>query len=183
MAQLEAFRLHPGDPAPAFDLPGVDGRSHRLDEFASKPLLCVVFSCNHCPYAQAWEGRLMDLQREYGPRGLQMVLINANDAKQYPDDRFEKMLERAQRRGYPFPYLWDESQDVARAYGALVTPHPMLFDRNRRLLFQGRVDDNHERPDRVRERYLRDAVEAALEGRPVPRAELPVVGCSVKWKS
>jgi peroxiredoxin len=183
MAQLESLRLHPGETAPPFELRGVDGRTHRLDEFSGSPLLCVVFSCNHCPYVQAWEGRMIDLQREYGPQGLQMVLINSNDDRQYPDDRFEKMAERAKAKGYPFPYLRDDSQDVARAYGALVTPHPMLFDRNRRLLFQGRIDDNHERPDRVRERYLKDAIEAGLAGRAVARAELPVVGCSVKWRS
>jgi hypothetical protein len=140
-----------------------------------------VFSCNHCPYAQAWEGRLIELQRVYADRGLRMVLINSNETVHHPEDRFEVMVERARSKGYPFPYLRDESQAVARAYGALVTPHPMLFDASRRLVFQGRIDDNHERPDRVLHRFFRDALEAAMAGRPIEAPELPVVGCSVKW--
>ena len=124
---------------------------------------------------------MIDLAREYGPKGIAFVLINSNDARAYPDDRFERMVERAREKGYPFPYLHDPSQQVAHAYGALVTPHPMLFDRNRKLLFQGRIDDNHDHPDRVLHRYLKDALDAALGGRPVPKAELPVLGCSVKW--
>ena len=183
MAVLSEFRLHPGDPAPGFELPGVDGRSWTLEDFAEAPLLVVVFHCNHCPYAQAWEGRLIDLQRRYRDRGVRFVLINANETEHYPEDGFDRMVARSKEKGYPFPYLRDDAQTVAHAYGALVTPHPMLFDRQRRLLYQGRVDDNHERPDRVRHRYLEEAIEAALAGRPVPRAELPVLGCSVKWRA
>lgn len=181
MAELSTFSLHPGDSAPPFELPGVDRKPHGLSEFDASPFLVVTFWCNHCPYVQAWEARMIDLAREYGPRGVGFVLINANDAQAYPDDRFDRMVERAREKGYPFPYLRDETQRVARAYGALVTPHPMLFDRFRKLLFQGRIDDNHERPDRVQHRFLRDALEAALAGRAVTPAELPVLGCSVKW--
>ncbi|HEV2317484.1 MAG TPA: thioredoxin family protein [Thermoplasmata archaeon] len=181
MAELSTFRLHPGDPAPEFDLPGVDGRSWALKDFAGTPWLAVVFTCNHCPYAQAWEGRLIELQRRYADRGLRIVLINPNETVHHPEDRFEIMVERAKSKGYPFPYLRDDSQEVARAYGALVTPHPMLFNRERRLVFQGRIDDNHERPERVQHTYLKDALEASLAGRPVARPELPVLGCSVKW--
>ncbi len=182
MARLDTFRLRPGDPAPPFELPGVDGAVVRRQEFDDRPLLLVVFSCNHCPYAQAWEGRLIALAREYGGRGLATVLINSNETENYPEDRMEKMAERARDHAYPFPYLRDDSQEVARAYGALVTPHPMLFGADRRLLFQGPVDDNHERPDRVRHRYLAMAIEAALAGRVPAPAELPVLGCSIKWR-
>jgi peroxiredoxin len=182
MAELATFRLHTGDRAPPFALPGTDGRTWRLEDLADAPWLLVVFHCNHCPYAQAWEGRLIELQKEYAARGLRTVLINSNETEHHPEDRFEKMAERAREKGYPFPYLRDESQDVARAYGALVTPHPMLFDRERRLVYQGRIDDNHERPDRVRHRYLRDAIEASLAGRRPEPAELSVLGCSVKWR-
>jgi peroxiredoxin len=183
MAELATFRLHAGDPAPEFALPGVDGATHRLADFSKSPLLLTTFWCNHCPYVQAWESRMIELGRKYGPRGVSFVLINSNDDRAYPEDRFEAMARRAKEKGYPFPYLRDESQEVARAYGALVTPHPMLFDRNRRLLFQGRIDDNHERPDRVTHRYLETAIEQALAGKAPAPAELPVLGCSVKWRT
>jgi peroxiredoxin len=182
MAELSAFQLHPGDPAPPFSLPGVDGRTHRLDEFHKDRLLAVVFWCNHCPYVQAWESRLIDLAREMDPGGVGFVLINSNDARAFPDDSFPRMEERARAKAYPFPYLRDETQEVARAYGALVTPHPMLFGPDRRLLFQGRIDDRHDHPDQVHDRYLRNAIVAALDHRPIDRPELPVLGCSVKWK-
>lgn len=183
MAELSTFRLHPGDAAPEFALPGVDGATHRLDEFARKPLLVVSFWCNHCPYVQAWEGRMIDLARKYGPQGVAFVLVNSNDERAYPEDGFESMARRAREKGYPFPYLRDESQEVARAYGALVTPHPMLFDAKRRLLFQGRIDDNHEHPERATRRYLEAALDQAVAGKPVSPAELPVLGCSVKWRT
>jgi peroxiredoxin len=183
MAELASFRLHAGDTAPPFDLPGVDGRNHALSEYQARPYLVVVFWCNHCPYVQAWEGRTIALAKTYEGRGVQFVLINANDAKAYPDDRFEKMVERARAKQYPFPYLHDADQGVARAYGALVTPHPMLFGPDRRLIFQGRIDDNADHPERVREKPLEEAIGAALAGRTPPRPEVSVLGCSVKWKS
>ncbi|MHB8352220.1 MAG: redoxin domain-containing protein [Thermoplasmata archaeon] len=105
MARLDTFQLHRGDPAPPFELPGVDGRTVRLKDFADRPLLLVVFSCNHCPYAQGWEGRLIALHRTYAERGLAMVLINSNETVHYPEDRMEKMVERARSKGYPFPSL------------------------------------------------------------------------------
>ena len=183
MAELESFRLKVGDAAPEFALPGVDGRQHQLSEFADRPLLAVVFWCNHCPYVQAWEGRAIDLARRYGPKGVGFVMINANDDAEYPADSMAGMIARAREKGYPFPYLRDDSQQVARAYGALVTPHPMLFDRNRRLLFQGRIDDSHDHPDRVKHRYLEQALEQALAGTPVTPSQLSVLGCTVKWRS
>ncbi|HTT72668.1 MAG TPA: thioredoxin family protein [Thermoplasmata archaeon] len=183
MAELADFALHAGDPAPDFALPGTDGKTYRLADFAASPLLVVAFWCNHCPYVQAWEGRMIELARRYGPKGVAFVLINANDARAYPEDRFEAMADRARSRGYPFPYLQDESQSVAHAYGALVTPHPMLFDRNRRLLFQGRIDNDHQHAERANEPYLARALDQALAGRPVEPSALPVAGCTVKWRS
>ena len=183
MAELSDFRLRPGAAAPSFALPGTDGRVHRIEEFSKQPFLLIVWWCNHCPYVQAWEGRMVEIGRKYGPRGVAIVLINANDATAYPDDRMEMMTRRAREHGYPFPYLQDESQEVARAYGALVTPHLQLFDRDRRLLFQGRIDDNHQQPQAVHHRYVEEALDAALAGRPITPAELPVLGCSVKWRS
>ena len=183
MAELAEFRLKAGDPAPDFALPGVDGKTWRLSDFQDRKLLVVTFWCNHCPYVLAWEGRMVDLGRRYGPKGVGFVLINANDAVAYPTDAFDAMVARARDKQYPFPYLRDETQSVAHAYGALVTPHPMVFDGRRRLVFQGRIDDSHDRPDRVKERFLERALDQALSGSPVRPAELPVAGCTVKWRA
>ncbi|MGA8542947.1 MAG: thioredoxin family protein [Thermoplasmata archaeon] len=181
MAELATFQLHAGDPAPDFALPAVDGKTYRLSDFASQPLLVVTFWCNHCPYVQAWEGRMIEIARKYASKGVAFVLINSNDARAYPEDRFESMTQRAKDHHYPFPYLHDESQQVAHAYGALVTPHPMLFDADRKLRFQGRIDNDHQHPERATEHYLERALDQALGGRKVEPAELPVAGCSVKW--
>jgi peroxiredoxin len=181
MAELAQFQLHPGDPAPDFALPGVDGKTYHLAQFAADPFLLVTFWCNHCPYVQAWEGRMVEIGRKYGPQGVRIVLINPNDARAYPEDRFESMVQRARDHHYPFPYLQDETQEVAHAYGALVTPHPMLFGPDRKLLFQGRIDNDHQHPERVTERYLERALDQALHGEKVEPAELSVAGCSVKW--
>ncbi len=183
MAQLETFRLNPGDAAPPFSLPGTDGRTWSLADFDGRRLLLVAFWCNHCPYVQAWEGRMVDLGRRYQPKGVGFVLINSNDAAAYPTDGFDAMVGRAHEHHYPFPYLRDDGQEVARAYGALVTPHPMLFDAQRRLLFQGRIDDSHDHPEKVRERFLERALEQALAGKPVAPSAVPVSGCTVKWKA
>jgi peroxiredoxin len=181
MAELAAFRLRPGDPAPEFALPGIDGRTYRLADVSRDRFVLVTFWCNHCPYVQAWESRMVEIGRQYAPKGVSIFLINSNDARAYPEDRFESMVRRAKEHGYPFPYLQDETQEIAHAYGALVTPHPMLFGKDRRLLFQGRIDNDHQHPERVTERYLERALDQALAGGPVRPAELPVVGCTVKW--
>jgi peroxiredoxin len=183
MAELSEFKLKVGDEAPEFSLPGVDGKTHSLSDFKDSRLLLVTFWCNHCPYVQGWEGRMIELGKRYAPKGLQVVLINSNDARAYPEDRLESMVERARAKGYPFPYLVDESQEVAHAYGALVTPHPMLFGPDRRLLFQGRIDNDHQHAERATEKYLEHAIEQTLGGQAVRPSELPVAGCTVKWKS
>jgi peroxiredoxin len=183
MAELTNYTLHPGDRAPPFELPGVDGKTYRLTDFEKFPYLAVVFWCNHCPYVQAWEGRMIDIGRRYAAQGLGVVLINANDARAYPEDRMDAMVRRAREKGYPFPYLADESQATAHAYGALVTPHPMLFGPDRKLLFQGRIDNDHQHPERATEKYLERALDQAIAHQPVVPAELPVAGCTVKWKA
>lgn len=125
---------------------------------------------------------MVELGKRFGPRGVDFVLVNSNDDHAYPVDGIDGMRRRAKENGYPFPYLRDESQAVARAYGARVTPHPMLFDRDRRLVFQGRIDDSHDHPEAVKHRYLEAALEDVLAGRPVERPQLPVLGCTVKWR-
>lgn len=168
--------------APPFDLPGVDGRNHSLAEYADAPVLVLVQSCNHCPYVLAWEGRIEALQREYGARGVRIVAVNSNDAMVYPADSFEKMVEHAREAGYSFDYLYDESQEVARALGSQRTPEAFVFDADRRLVYHGAVDDHREEED-VTTHYLRDAIEASLAGESPAITDTPPVGCTVKWRS
>ncbi len=175
-------RIKIGDPIVPFRLPGVDGRTHGTDDYATTPILVVIFSCNHCPYVQAWEDRMIAIQRDYLARGVQFLLINSNDPAQYPEDSFEEMQKRASLKGYPFPYLFDETQEVARSYGAERTPEVFVFDRDRRLRYHGAIDDNYEDPSRVQAHYLRDALDALLSGNPVPVEETRPVGCTVKWR-
>jgi peroxiredoxin len=170
-----------GTQAPSFDLPGVDGRNHTLDDYADAPLLALVQSCNHCPYVQAWEGRMKELQHEYEPKGFRLVAISSNDADAYPEDSFAEMRTRHERRGFNFDYLYDEDQSIARTLGATRTPEVFLFDRDRRLIYHGAIDDSRAEGE-VSQRYLRDAIEATLEGREPEVTDTPPVGCTVKWK-
>lgn len=172
-----------GTRAPDFALPATDGITRTLDGFAGCPALLVVFTCNHCPYAQAVQDRLLRLGRDFIPRGLGMILINSNDAREYPEDSFENMKRRAEENRYPFPYAYDESQAVARAYRAACTPDPFLFDRERRLVYRGRIDDNWKEPDKVTRQDLREAIEAVLAGRPAAQEQLASLGCNIKWKT
>jgi alkyl hydroperoxide reductase subunit AhpC len=125
---------------------------------------------------------MIAFQREYGPRGVQLVAINSNDPVSYPEDSYEEMVKRAKTRGFNFPYLWDKDQSVAHAYGATHTPEFFVFDKERRLRYHGRFDDNRDQPDQVRERYVQDAVEALLAGREVAQPETYSIGCTIKWK-
>jgi peroxiredoxin len=171
-----------GSAAPDFSLLGTDNKTWTLASFKDAKVLCVVFSCNHCPYVKAYEGRFVKLQSELGPRGFQFVAVNSNDAASHPEDGFEAMQVRAREKGFNFPYLRDESQAVARAYGAVRTPHVFLFDADRKLAYVGRIDDHWDQPDKVQRHELRDAVEDLLAGRPVAVPETFAVGCTIKWK-
>ena len=170
-------RLRLGDPAPPFELPGVDGASHSLADYAGMPL-AVVFSCCHCPYVVAWEDRLDAVARDYeGRAGL--VAINANH---HLGESFEDMRERAAEKGFAFPFLRDDSQKVASAYAASRTPEVFVFDRGHRLVYHGAPDSDHQDPEGAKP-YLRNALDAALAGRAPTPAETPPVGCTVKWRS
>lgn len=175
-------KLKLGDPLIAFDLPGVDGKRHTAQEFSDKEILAIIFSCNHCPYVQAWEGRMIDLQDEYASRGVQLVAINANDPGKYPEDSFAGMQQRAKEKGFNFHYLHDESQRVAHAYGAERTPEVFLFDGSRTLRYHGAIDDNYDDPSAVHQHYFQDALEALLTGAEPEVASTPPVGCTIKWK-
>lgn len=174
--------LEIGSPAPDFSLKGTDNQAYSLASFKASKALCVMFSCNHCPYVQAYEGRFKALQSDFGPRGFQLVAINSNDATQYAEDGFDAMVQRAKEQGFNFPYLRDEDQSVARAFGAVRTPHVFLFDAGRKLAYLGRIDDSWDKPDKVTHRELADAIEDILADRPVKVAETFAVGCTIKWK-
>src|SRR5919107_3757885 len=178
----EVAKLKPGDEAIAFELPGVDDQHHALADYADKEAVTLIFTCNHCPYAQAWEDRIVQTQADYADRGVQVIAIHSNDPEQYPDDSFPRMKERAQEKGFNFPYLFDESQEVARAYGAERTPEVFLFGKDGTLLYHGTVDDNYEDPKAVKNYYLRDALDAALADEEPPVVETRPIGCTIKWR-
>ena len=176
-----AFTLQLGAEAPDFSLPGVDGKEHSLESFKEAEILIVVFSCNHCPAAIGSEDRMVQLHQDYAPKGVAMVSINSNEDKNHPDDSFEKMKVRARDKGFPFPYVRDESQDVAKAYGALRTPHFYVFDAQRRLCYTGRMDDNPFDEAKASQHDLRNALDAMLAGKKPPVALTNPIGCNVKW--
>lgn len=171
--------LNIGDSMPHFVLPATDGLevdSHMVKD----PVLVVVFTCNHCPYAQAYEERLKNLMEEF--EQSQFVLINSNDAAEYPEDSFERMKVKKEEADWSCEYCYDESQEVAKAYGALCTPHCFVFDRERVLKYKGRIDDNWEHPGEVTEHNLHDAIQAIESGQEPPVHEVNAIGCSIKWK-
>jgi peroxiredoxin len=170
-----------GTEAPRFDLPGVDEQNHSLDSYAGAEALVLVQSCNHCPYVQAWENRLNAIARDYAERGVSVVAVNSNDAEHYPEDSFDEMKARASARGFVFDYLYDEPQGVAHELGAERTPEVFLYDRDRRLVYHGAIDDSRDEIA-VSQHYLRDALDAVLGGEEPAVRETPPVGCTVKWK-
>ena len=171
-----------GSAAPDFSLPAVDGKTYSLASFRDKPVLAVAFWCNHCPYVQAWEDRTIAVQRDYAGKGVQFVMINANDEESYPEDDFANMVERSKRKGYNFPYLRDESQKVAESYGAVCTPDFFVFDSARKLRYRGKLDDSKE-PKAVKKQVMREVFDAVLAGNQPPTNFVPPMGCSIKWKS
>jgi len=177
-----AFTLQIGESAPDFDLPGVDGKNYSLASFEDAPVLVVVFSCNHCPYVVGSVDRMIRFANDYAARGVAMVVINANETENHPTDSFEHMVEIARDKDFPFPYLRDDSQEVALAYGALRTPHYYVFDSERKLRYTGRMDDNPRNPGQETTQELRDAVDAILEGRTPPVELTNPIGCNVKWQ-
>jgi peroxiredoxin len=171
-----------GAPCPDFRLPAVDGKTYGRDDFATKQALVVMFICNHCPYVKAVEDRLIRLAREFEGRGVQFVGVCANDAESYPDDAFDKLAARWRERGYGFPYLHDEAQDVAHAFGAVCTPDIFVYDRDHRLAYRGRIDDSWKDEGRVTRRELAEALEALVAGQRPAREQRPSMGCSIKWR-
>lgn len=185
-----------GDPAPDFALPDTDGRTRSLADFSGSPALLVAFICNHCPFVQHLIDGVVELAREYQPKGLKVVAISSNDPEEFPEDDFAHMKAFAKEHAFPFPYLWDESQDVALAYNAVCTPDFFLYDGDRRLYYAGQFDPSRPKINRppvpgmaplrtdlpVTGEDLRRAVDALLAGQPAPQPQVPSMGCSMKWK-
>ncbi|WP_214369511.1 thioredoxin family protein [Pseudonocardia sp. H11422] len=180
----ESAMLTLGTPAPDFALPApATGETVRLGDFAAAPALVVTFICNHCPYVQHVAAGLAELGRDLARQGVAMVAISSNDVAAYPQDGPAAMVAEAARHGWEFPYLYDESQDVARAYSAACTPDNFVFDAQRRLVYRGQLDGARPRNDiPVTAVDLRAAVDAVLAGRPVDGDQRPSLGCSIKWR-
>jgi peroxiredoxin len=174
-------KLKLGSTVPQFQLPSVDGKKYSPDMFGERELLIIVFSCNHCPYVQAYENRMKQIQKDY-EKDLQIIAISSNDAAKYPEDSFEEMKKRSQQMRFNFPYLYDESQEVANAFGATHTPEVFLFGKNRKLEFHGKIDDNWQDEGSVKIRYLRNAIDEILEGQQISIPETFTIGCTIKWK-
>ncbi|GAB3660770.1 thioredoxin family protein [Actinocorallia lasiicapitis] len=180
---IQSFLVPLGTPAPEFTLPATDGRKVALGDFADAPALLVVFLSNHCPYVKRIETALGALTSEYAARGLATVGIGSNDVVNYPDDSPAHLAEQAARAGFAFPYLYDESQDVARAYRAACTPDFFLYDAGRRLAYRGQFDGARPSNDvPATGETLRTALDLTLSASPVPEPHQPSLGCGIKWK-
>jgi peroxiredoxin len=184
MVKTASTMLPLGTKAPDFSLVNVDGRTVSLSDFDNAPALLVAFICNHCPFVKHIADRLAEFGRECQAKGAAMVAINPNDASKYPDDSPERMVHEAEERGYTFPYLFDETQEVAKAYHAACTPDFFVFGKDRRLVYRGQFDDS--RPDSgipVTGKDLMAAIDAALAGQKPPEPHRPSIGCNIKWRS
>lgn len=183
MSPLASSMVSLGTKAPPFRLPDPQGKFVSSEDFAGAPALLVAFICNHCPYVKHVRSAFADLAKEYQARGIAVVGISSNDVVAYPADSPEKMAEEIKLAGYTFPYLYDETQEVAKAYRAVCTPDFFLFDRGRKLVYRGQFDDT--RPNSGRPATgtdLRAALDAVLAGQPVSTEQKPSVGCGIKWK-
>ena len=180
MALTESTMVKLGSVAPYFNLPDTLGKNVSIEDFDSE-LLIIVFTCNHCPYAKAVEDRLIKLGKEY-KNNVDFVLISSNDSENYPEDSPKKMAERHTEKGYPFPYLFDETQEVAKAYSAVCTPDIFLYNDDRKLEYRGRIDDNWQNPEQVEREELKMAIEAVLNGKTIDFEQKPSMGCNIKWK-
>ncbi len=179
---MDSTVLTLGSKMPDFSLPATDGRTYSSSSFSNAEVLIIIFSCNHCPYVQAYENRIIQIQKKYKENGVQVVAINSNDAVKYPEDSFSEMQKRAEEKGFNFPYLYDETQDIARAFGATHTPELFVFNKERKLVYFGKIDDNWQNETRVRNKYLENALDELLSGKTISVPETFAIGCTIKWK-
>lgn len=182
MALLESNMVPLGTPAHDFSLVSTDGNSYSIDSFNDKKVLVIVFMCNHCPYVKAVLNRLIELQKDYDDKNVQLVGINPNDEENYPEDSIENMKKAVIEKGIPFPYLRDATQEIAKQYNAVCTPDIYVYGKERTLLYRGRIDDNWQDESSVTKRDLRLAIDAILDDSPVSEEQHPSMGCSIKWK-
>jgi peroxiredoxin len=183
MARTPSTMVPLGTQAPNFQLLNVDGQTVGLDDFAGAPAYLIIFMCNHCPFVKHIAPGLADLAREYQARGAAVIAISSNDASKYPADSPEQMVHEVENQNYSFPYLYDETQEVAKAYRAACTPDFYVFDKNKKLVYRGQMDDS--RPDSgipVTGRDLRMALDTVLAGKEVSEQQRPSIGCNIKWK-
>lgn len=174
-----------GSAAPLKDtkMKGVDGREVSIADIAGSKGTLVIFSCNHCPWVKAWETRMVDLGNTYSKQGVGVIAINSNDPAAYDEDAYPAMQERAKDRGMTYPYVVDATSDVARAFGATRTPEVFLFDKKGKLVYHGVIDDNAHDPDKVKTRYLSDALQAVVAGKDIPLKETKAMGCGIKYRA
>lgn len=177
-----AFTLELGAKAPDFRLPATDGKIYSLDDFDESAVLVVFFTCNHCPYVLGSDETTRATAEKFAGQGVRFVAINSNSANTYQEDDFSHMVQRIQENNFPWVYLHDESQEIARAYGALRTPHFFVFDRNRRLVYTGRAVDNPRDVSKMTVNDLERALEEYLSGKPVAVPQTNPIGCNVKWE-
>ncbi|AGH96045.1 thioredoxin family protein [Pseudobdellovibrio exovorus] len=170
-----------GQDIPNFSLPATDGKTYSQSQFINGKPLVVMFICNHCPYVQAIEDRLITLGHDLKKLDIHVVAICANDAISYPDDSFENLKKRAEEKAYPFVYLHDETQEVAKTFGAVCTPDYFVYDNNAKLAYRGRLDDSWKDASQVKTRELYEAVLELAQEKPISRPQTPSMGCSIKW--
>lgn len=183
--QSETTGYKVGDIATDFNLKNVDGKQVKLSDFKKAKGFIVVFTCNHCPFSQAYEQRIIDLHKKYAPLGYPVVAINPNDAKREPEDSYEKMQELAKAKKYPFVYLHDETQQIAKTYGAARTPHVFVLQKTKagnKVMYIGAIDDNYEDAKAATERYVETAVNNLLKGKAIAKNSTKAIGCTIKWK-
>jgi len=181
-AQAQTSGYKPGDKAIDFNLKSTDGSFQSLASLSKGKGFIVIFTCNHCPFSQAYEQRIIALHKKYAPKGMPVVAINPNDPVREPEDSYDNMKKRAKKYKYPFVYLVDETQAIAKAYGAMRTPHVYVLDANRNVIYIGAIDDNFEDAKLVKEKYLENALDAFLSGKPILNPVTKAIGCGIKWK-
>ena len=183
-AELNGYEV--GDQATDFELKNVDGSTVSLADYDEAKGFIVVFTCNTCPYANKYEDRIIELHNKFAPQGFPVIAINPNDTDRQPGDSFEEMKERAEEKDYPFPYLKDESQQITKAYGASRTPHAYVLEKVKdkyMVKYIGAIDDNYQDPSDVNQKYIENAVNSILKGKPVENKHTKAIGCTIKWKS
>ncbi|WKV10751.1 thioredoxin family protein [Marivirga harenae] len=172
-----------GDKATDFSLKNVNGEMVSMQSYVEAKGFMIIFTCNSCPYSVAYEDRIIELHEKYASKGIPVIAINPNDDEKSPRDSFDKMVVRAKEKGFPFPYVYDETQEITKAYGATNTPHVYVLDANRTVKYIGAIDNNTKSAEAANKKYVEDAVDAVLSGTEVPEKKTKAIGCTIKWAS